>query len=258
MQEIINTSASEYNETFHDQNWLSLIDFTKYNPGAKHRRRLTISLIKKIQGPIDSYADIGCGPCDLIQEVIHKSRIHPKKILGIDISNTILERNRLKFKNIDFKKIDISKESLPPQFDLITMSEVIEHIEDRLTALKNINQMLNPGGHLIITCPTGKVFPTEKLFGHTTHPTVLEIQELAQKSNFQVVKIQQWGFPFYLGLKIITNINPEFAIKNFGSGQYSFKQKFISYVFYMLNFFNMSNSMGPQLFVSLQKNHTEK
>lgn len=48
---------------------------------------------------------------------------------------------------------DIQIQSLPPLHDLALCSEVLEHIEDSSTALKNIAGGLRPGGLLVLTTP---------------------------------------------------------------------------------------------------------
>lgn len=47
-------SAAEY-----DKLWSSCDDFIKYNPGARHRRRHILSLLKTIQ--FQTVLDVGCG-----------------------------------------------------------------------------------------------------------------------------------------------------------------------------------------------------
>jgi len=48
---------------------------------------------------------------------------------------------------------DITHTRLKPGFDLVTCISVLEHIEDFRGAVRNMLQLLAPGGHLILTCP---------------------------------------------------------------------------------------------------------
>jgi len=48
---------------------------------------------------------------------------------------------------------DIKKTQLTETFDLITCISVLEHIQDHREAMKSMYRLLNPGGHLILTCP---------------------------------------------------------------------------------------------------------
>ena len=122
------------------------------------------------------------------------------------------------------------------------------------TAAVTVGDMLRPGGHLLLTCPTGRVFATEKHFGHTTHPTPREIGERATQSGFTVKRLINWGFPTYYALKWATNVNAEWALKNFSNTQYGAKQIVVSEALYWLNHLNLRSSRaGCQLFVLLEK-----
>jgi len=48
---------------------------------------------------------------------------------------------------------DIKNTQLTETFDLITCISVLEHIQDHQEAMKSMYRLLNPGGHLILTCP---------------------------------------------------------------------------------------------------------
>lgn len=48
---------------------------------------------------------------------------------------------------------DITKTCLKEKFDLITCISVLEHIQQFNEAVRNMFSLLNPKGHIIITCP---------------------------------------------------------------------------------------------------------
>lgn len=48
---------------------------------------------------------------------------------------------------------DITQTRLKEKFDLVACISVLEHIEKSADAVRNMFGLLNPGGHLIITCP---------------------------------------------------------------------------------------------------------
>ena len=48
---------------------------------------------------------------------------------------------------------DITKTRLKASFDLITCISVLEHVQRFDEAMANMANLLNPGGHLILTCP---------------------------------------------------------------------------------------------------------
>lgn len=247
-------SASAYNRELYDSVWEGQRDFIRYNPGARWRRRFTLDLVDAAGLDRDgsSLLDVGCGNGELLSE-LHS--LYPNvKLAGADLSEAVVEANQRRFPEMRFFALDVEKAALEERFDCIVSCEVIEHLDDREAAFEHFAEMLRPGGHLVLTCPTGRVFPTEKHFGHTTHPTPGEIGERASRNGFAVKRLINWGFPTYYALKWATNVNPEWALKNFSNTQYGAKQIVVSEALYWLNRLNLRSSpVGCQLFVLLEK-----
>jgi SAM-dependent methyltransferase len=238
-------SAQDY-----DDHWDEFRDFIAYNPGARHRRRLTLSLLDGLE--FESCLDVGCGTGEMLKQLQAK---YPKATLkGADYSEQVLERNKELLPSCAFAPLDIEKEAFQEQFDLVTCCEVVEHLSDRKAAFVNLASMVRPGGYLLITCPSGKVFATERFFGHTSHPTHEELQFHAEVNGLEVCSFWNWGFPFYRMVKIATNINPKFSMRHFGSGPYSFQQRACCLFLYWLNFCNLrTSSQGCQIFCLMHK-----
>jgi 2-polyprenyl-3-methyl-5-hydroxy-6-metoxy-1,4-benzoquinol methylase len=175
-------------------------------------------------------------------------------LTGVDLSPEVVERNRRGLMGIDFDVLDIAESALGRCFDAILCSEVVEHLEDRPRAFSHLNAMLAPQGHLLVTTPTGRVYETERRFGHTTHPTPDELRALAAANGLQVVSIRNWGWPLYKAMKWATNINTEWALRSFASGSYSLGAKRLSQALYWANFLNLPSAPGGcQLFVLFRK-----
>ena len=62
---------------------------------------------------------------------------------------------------------------------------------------------------------TGRVYDTERHFGHVSHPTVDELVSLGSANGLSVVRSQNWGWPAYKPLKFLSNINARGALKAF-------------------------------------------
>lgn len=79
------------------------------------------------------------------------------RVVASDIEMQFLEQaSNLKgeFNNIDVVKDDIVASRLPSEsFDLALCTEVIEHISDSSSAIRNIYRILKPGGVLILSTP---------------------------------------------------------------------------------------------------------
>lgn len=209
--------------TEYDRQWGLLSDFIRYNPGARHRRRLLTRLVRAGQAP-GTVLDVGCGLGELV-EMLHD--LYPTAaITGVDISEHALDANSTRFPFASFGLLDVERDRLDRQFDLVISSEVIEHLDEQAEAVSNLCAMVAPGGALVVSVPAGKVFATEKSFGHVRHPELGWLEGAVGRAGLTVTDAFRWGFPTYLALKYVVNARPEMTMREFGSGTYSpFKRR---------------------------------
>jgi len=238
----------------YDRQWGVLSDFIRYHPGARHRRRL----IGKIVGKLDCrrILDVGCGPGELVY--FFRQTLEGKELTGCDFSPDVIASNRHRIPDADFHVLDVSADTLDDEFDLVVCSEVIEHIEDQPAAFRNLAAMVAPGGHLLVTCPTGTVYPTEVHFGHVRHPSLDELLEMGAANGLRPKLALNWGWPTYRALKFATNINSSWAIERFAEGDYSLSSKWISHLLYGLNFLNLDCRFGVSLFVLFERQDSSR
>ena len=134
-------------------------------------------------------------------------------------------------KGITFNEVDINNEKLDSRFDMVVCMEVLEHCIDYRSAIENLAGMT--GKRLLITVPCGPLFPIDGKVGHVKHFKPEEIIEALAKVGFHVIKLQEWGFPFFNLYKHIINIWPDKMCDSFLSEQnYGFSQKALSYATY--------------------------
>jgi SAM-dependent methyltransferase len=231
---------------FYNICWSNWNDFVRFYPASIHRRRFIFNQIKKIKD-WNSLADLGCGNALLINILFKNFNKPTRKFSGLDVSPNQIEANRKNFPYISFDTLDLGAEIPQEKFDIITCSEVIEHIYDYKKAISNICKCLNPGGHVIVTVPKGEIFYTEQEFGHFRHFWEGQLIEEFEKNGVECIKCHAWGFPFHDLAKIIANINPRLSLKKFASGELSSISKLlfsITNIFYYLNFL----PLGKQLY----------
>lgn len=232
--------------TFYDEHWEGLGDFIRFNPGARHRRRIVARMLRPV--PFDSVLDVGCGRGEMLLW-IRRGFPGVTTFWGADVASETIEANRTRLPWARFERLDIERERLGRDFDLVVCSEVVEHLRDRPAALRNLAAMVKPGGHLLVTCPTGRVFATEVRFGHVTHPSPDELRDLGRDVGLDTARSAHWGWPSYKLTKRLTNLWPEWAMKQFGNGSYSIGKRLVSSGLYWLNFANLPNAPGGcQLF----------
>lgn len=99
--------------------------------------------------------DIGCGG-GLLSESLAR-RPYVKSVLGIDVTPEVIkvakQHKKLdpKLSHLSYKQSTV--ESLDPghKFDVITMFEVLEHLDDPPATLRAALDLLNPGGYIFMS-----------------------------------------------------------------------------------------------------------
>lgn len=141
--------------------------------------------------------DIGCGTGTL--SIFLRSK--GGRVLGIDISKTAINQAkqnalRLGFSSkIKFIIKDFPKGKIKGTYDLILVTDVLEHIREDHLALKYINKLLKVNGKVILSVPLkeaplyvlGLLKKFDKNVGHVRRYSKFEIQKLIEKCDFKIV-----------------------------------------------------------------------
>ena len=94
------------------------------------------------------HLDIGSGHGDLIRILRSRFDIHSS---ACDYTDSLMELD-----DVCVKVVDLSNDGLPFQdesFDLVTCTEVIEHLEHYRYTLREMYRVLKPGGTLVLSTP---------------------------------------------------------------------------------------------------------
>ena len=150
------------------------------------------------------------------------------QMMGTEYSLHGLDVAKERLPNANFQVIDLAKEKLNLQFDLVTCIDVLEHIEDDRAALINLHSMT--AKYLVLSVPLGPLFKEEvDRMGHVHGYSREEVDNKLRDAGFEIIEAIQWGFPFY-------NIHRRIANRLHGqatTGQYSFNKKLASYLLYL-------------------------
>lgn len=96
-----------------------------------------------------------------------------------------------------------SEESYPAgqSFDTVVCLNVVEHLEDDLAALRNIRNVLEPGGRAIILVPCGpQLYGTlDEVLGHCRRYTAEQLVEVSRRAGFLVEHVLKFNRPGVLG-----------------------------------------------------------
>jgi len=226
--------------TDYGEGWTRWGDMIRYSPAPFHRRRLILALAREVD--FASAMDVGCGNATLLLAL---RRLRPAATLvGLDIADSVIADDSAAYPDITFRQLDIGASSLPTRCDLVVCSEVLEHVPDWRQALRHLRRMC--GAHLILTVPTGRVFPIDRLMGHERHFTLEVLSAALREARFEPERAWRWGFPFHTLYKRLINLSPEASVRRFSSGSYGPGERAVSTLLTWLFYLN-SRRVGAQL-----------
>lgn len=188
-------------------------------------RRRAIKELKALQP--NSILDIATGTADL---AIEASRLNPKKIVGIDISNNMLKHGRQKIntkklnETIDLRYGDSENlEFDDNEFDALTAGFGVRNFENLRKGLDEMYRVLKTNGKVVIIEPSEPVsFPFKQLYSFYFKGLLPLIGKLFSKDNSAYTYLPQSveAFPtrekFLIELEKSGFKNVEFVPLTFG------------------------------------------
>lgn len=170
--------------------------------------------------------EIGCNTGEFCNLLNKKYNLAPE---GIDINVEAIKIAKKKYPDINFLVKDLF--DLEGKYDVIYLQHVIEHIKNPKKAILKLNNLLNPGGKLILTCPNHWGYPS-KLFclmrktKFCYDPTHLfefnprELSHIIKDTGFNVlnIKTKPMGIPFIYKI----SISLQYMIPSFIFGDFIF------------------------------------
>ncbi|MFC1454942.1 class I SAM-dependent methyltransferase [Candidatus Undinarchaeota archaeon] len=160
--------------------------------------------------------DVGCGTGHLIAEIAKR-----KKVVGTDIHDSIIKVAKKRNPGIKIIKDSIENTKINEKFDTVVCSEVIEHIEDDVEALRNMKKCLVKGGRLILTVPAHSwLFGAhDERLGHRRRYSKRDLRKKLTEVGFDVEKIRYWNFislfPAFLYARVLKKVPPYSSVMEF-------------------------------------------
>ena len=216
-------------------------DFFRYNPASRHRRRMIRELIGALS--FGSVLDAGCGNGELLHDLFYPNG-SGLRLKGFDLNHAEAPA-LLRQLGAGYAQLNVDTAALPERFDLVIASEMVEHTRDDAAAMKNLAAMASKW--ILITVPSGRVYPSDKAMGHTRHYSREGLQSLAESAGFRTLRCFAWGWPFHSLYRIGLNMATESILDGFGQEKYTAAQRLLCEFLYGLFFLN-SGRRGQQLF----------
>ena len=119
-------------------------------------------------------------------EPFYQACLHSRNELGLEVINAILETANLPDESAD----------------VVLLNHVIEHLDDPLTTLCEVNRILKPGGHFVIETPRydtltfkllGRRERSVSCGGHIYFFTTSSLKKLYEAAGFETVKLDYVG-----------------------------------------------------------------
>jgi SAM-dependent methyltransferase len=151
-------------------------------PDQTERFRFFWETLPEYAAGIKDYLEIGGGHALYIREALSALPDAAFDLLdisssSIDLARGICDSDRVKFHLGDI--FDFSEES---RYDFVTMGEVLEHVEDPLSLLTRVRQLLKPRGSMYITTPANAPMVDHIYLFHNEG----EIRSLLQRAGFTI------------------------------------------------------------------------
>jgi len=153
----------------------------QYDYNENKTRDLEAQALRKTLANIafDNCLEIGCGTGKNTAWLVTKA----KHITAVDLSEEMLAKAKEKIasQNVEFIQADITADRTftSRQYDLVTFSLVLEHIENPEPVFKKVAQWLRPGGYVYI----GELHPFKQYNGSKARFDTAEGTQVVQCFN---------------------------------------------------------------------------
>jgi len=151
----------------------------------------------------DWILDIGCGAAPMSLYAANKGAV----VKGVELSERAISENRkaaeyLNLTNLSFECEDFMAYCDDSVYDIIMLTEVLEHLPDDKFSLKKICQLMKPGGYLLMSVPSvnaplhkryvrkfGKD-PFDERVGHLRRYNAVTVFNLVYMAGFELVEFK--------------------------------------------------------------------
>lgn len=162
------------------------------------RNRLFKNIVQRNMSPTGKtkFLEIGCGTGDFIQQIVQNENL---EITGSEIYLKGLLYAKKNLPNVDFIQFDVTQGIVGAEFDLMVAFDVIEHIENDVAALSNINKMLTKNGVLIVSVPQHMFLwsSLDEIVKHKRRYSRRELVTKLQENGFNISYVTSFLFALF-------------------------------------------------------------
>lgn len=198
-----------------------------------NRHQQTLKLVQKIANPGAKILDVAAAQGNFTISLAELGY----EVTWNDLREELANYVKLKWEYgiIHYAPGNVFELSFDNYFDVVLITEIIEHVAHPDEFLKRVAQMIKPGGHIIMSTPNGEYFrnrlpkfsdcPNPSQFetiqfkpnadGHIFLLHLDEVKSLAQQANLVVIESKVFNNPLtngHLKLRILLKYLPRYWI----------------------------------------------
>ncbi|GIH14128.1 class I SAM-dependent methyltransferase [Rugosimonospora africana] len=185
-----------------DHHWDAYGEAAEGNPANLYRRGMILKLLGNPPAG-STVLDIGSGQGEF---ALSFQRAFPDlTVWGVEYSASGVERSRelaaaeglkAQFRQVDLlQPTQLAQGQEPASYALC--SEVLEHVDDPTTLIRNARALLAPGCHLVVTVPGGPRSAFDHHIGHYQHFDAKKLRTVLTDAGYTVQRVMRAGFPFF-------------------------------------------------------------
>ena len=191
-----------------DQHWTEFSAASEMGPATRYRQRVCLRLLEiKPGGQGVRLLDIGSGPGGFAE--LFCAQYPFAQYRGLDSSATGIQLASYRVPHAEFEVCDLMepvREGQTARFGAThaVCSEVLEHLDDPATFLRNTKAYMAPDCRFVVTVPGGQPNAFDRYIGHRRHYTASELRQLLEGAGFTVELATGTGFPFFNLYRLLT------------------------------------------------------
>lgn len=185
-----------------DEHWDKYGDAAARNPANIYRYRLVLKLLGDLP-PGVTLLDIGSGQGQL-SIAYQKQHPHIKvwgvehSVLGVRRAQQAAQRAAVPARFVERDLLaPVALDEGQPLADYAVCSEVLEHVADPTTLMRNAMGLLAPGAKVVVTVPGGPRSAFDRHIGHFRHFRANDLHQVLSEAGLEVDRVFRSGFPFF-------------------------------------------------------------
>jgi SAM-dependent methyltransferase len=216
------TNADGSDQDDWDDHWDRFGEASLGNPANDYRHALVIKYLGHVPAG-STLLDIGSGQGQFA--IDYKRRCPDVEVWGAEYSAEGVRRARATASAVGVDVRFVERDLLrpvalvdgQPAATHAVCSEVLEHVADPVTLVRNSLTLLAPGARVVVTVPGGPRSAFDKHIGHFQHFTAEQLRAVLTDGGLAVDQVLRTGFPFFNLYKLAVVARGERFVRDFSA-----------------------------------------